>query len=124
MMSTDTNEIPTTTSIEAYGAYPFSSDETYQVGSNTFSVSSKTRRFFKYHSNFFREKQGLASILVADTTLDANSPPEVRDELERRTRVFYFNRLGFYYYYYPYYMQNAFLLTFLRQNYGQFNHYE
>jgi len=55
-----------TTHIEAYGAYPFSSDETYQ--------------------------QGLASILGAGT-LDANSSPEVREELERRTRVFYFNKI-------------------------------
>ncbi|KAF8805607.1 hypothetical protein BYT27DRAFT_7169151 [Phlegmacium glaucopus] len=67
-MSTD-SEVPnnnTTTSIGAYGAYPFSSDEIYQ--------------------------QGLASIL-AGNTLDANSPPEVREELERRTRVFYFNKI-------------------------------
>jgi len=62
-LSTTDSEMPT---INAYGAYPFSSDETYQ--------------------------QGLASIL-AGGTLDPNSPPEVREELERRTRVFYFNKI-------------------------------
>jgi len=70
-MSTDTtslSEVPTNHNIEAYGAYPFSSDATYQ--------------------------QGLASILAASTTtLDVNSLPEVREELERRTRVFYFNKI-------------------------------
>jgi len=68
-MSTDTtslSEVPTNHNIEAYGAYPFSSDATYQ--------------------------QGLASILAAGT-LDVNSPPGVREELERRTRVFYFNKI-------------------------------
>jgi len=84
-MSSD-SEIPsnTTTPIGAYGAYPFSSDETYQV-SILFIKESKES------SPHRSRKQGLASIL-AGGTLDANSPPEVREELERRTRVFYFNK--------------------------------
>jgi len=66
-MSTDSEALNnTTTCIEAYGAYPFSSDETYQ--------------------------QGLGSIL-AGGTLNGNWQSEVREELERRTRVFYFNKI-------------------------------
>ena len=79
------SEIPQATAIEAYGAYPFSSDETYQVGIS-YIVFLKARRVLKS-----LYKQGLASIL-AGGTLDANAPPEVREEMERRTRVFYFNK--------------------------------
>jgi len=65
-MSTDSETLNNaTTCIQAYGAYPFSSDETYQ--------------------------QGLASIL-AGGTLNGNWQSEV-EELERRTRVFYFNKI-------------------------------
>ena len=89
-MSTDT----TNHNIEAYGAYPFSSDVTYQVGLSVFPhgfwrVFSNHPYFF--HFFFHSRKQGLASIL-ATGTLDVNSSPEVREELERRTRVFYFNK--------------------------------
>ena len=87
-MLTDTNEV-STTHIKAYGAYPFSSDETYQVGIH-YSFHQGLA-IFSNHSHFSPRKQGLASILGAGT-LDANSSPEVRDELERRTRVFYFNK--------------------------------
>ena len=91
-MSTDTSgEVPTN-HIEAYGAYPFSSDETYQVGI-LFTILKRLGGF----SNHFisPRKQGLASILAANSN-STNSSPEVREELEleRRTRVFYFNRLG------------------------------
>jgi hypothetical protein len=36
-------------------------------------------------------KQGLASLL-AGGALDGNPPPDVKEEILRRTRVFYFNR--------------------------------
>ncbi|PPQ77950.1 hypothetical protein CVT25_015425 [Psilocybe cyanescens] len=52
--------------LKAYGAYPFDSDEMYQ--------------------------QGLASIL-SGATYDTSSSQEVRDEMVRRTRVFYFNKI-------------------------------
>ena len=90
-MSTDTSgEVPTN-HIEAYGAYPFSSDETYQVSILFFLVVFLGS--FSNHFISFR-KQGLASILAASSSNSTNSSPEVREELERRTRVFYFNRLG------------------------------
>ncbi|KAF8960932.1 hypothetical protein BDZ97DRAFT_1277065 [Flammula alnicola] len=52
--------------LKAYESYPFASDETYQ--------------------------QGLASILTGGT-LDPNSSLEVHEEMVRRTRVFYFNKI-------------------------------
>ena len=72
--------------IKAYAEYRFDEDETYQVGSI-------------YHSDWLRIsdvrlpscKQGLASIL-AGTALDPSATDEVRDEMIRKTRVFYFNK--------------------------------
>ncbi|KAF5384340.1 hypothetical protein D9615_003380 [Tricholomella constricta] len=52
--------------LESYANYPFASDETYQ--------------------------QGLAS-LIAGGALEGNPTSEVKDEILRRTRVFYFNRV-------------------------------
>ncbi|KAH9474608.1 hypothetical protein JR316_0013071 [Psilocybe cubensis] len=52
--------------LKAYAAYPFDTDENYQ--------------------------QGLASILSGGT-YDTSSSQEVRDEMIRRTRVFYFNKI-------------------------------
>ncbi|KJA23846.1 hypothetical protein HYPSUDRAFT_39372 [Hypholoma sublateritium FD-334 SS-4] len=52
--------------IKAYAEYRFDEDETYQ--------------------------QGLASIL-AGTALDPSATDEVRDEMIRKTRVFYFNKV-------------------------------
>jgi hypothetical protein len=42
----------TTTNIEAYGAYPFSSDETYQVGYTLIAFPSKGSAIFSNHSIF------------------------------------------------------------------------
>ncbi|KAF9011923.1 hypothetical protein BDQ17DRAFT_1233143 [Cyathus striatus] len=52
--------------IDWYASYPFDKDETYQ--------------------------QGLASIL-AGGALDGDPSPQVREEILRRTRVFYFNKM-------------------------------
>ncbi|KAF9541342.1 hypothetical protein CPC08DRAFT_717162 [Agrocybe pediades] len=52
--------------LEAYVSYPFDSDPAYQ--------------------------QGLASILSSGT-LDANTSDQVREEIHRKTRVFYFNKI-------------------------------
>ncbi|KIM41385.1 hypothetical protein M413DRAFT_445404 [Hebeloma cylindrosporum] len=52
--------------LHLYGSYPFDTDETYQ--------------------------QGLASILGGGK-LDPNSPEDLKEEMVRRTRVFYFNRI-------------------------------
>ncbi|KAF8895873.1 hypothetical protein CPB84DRAFT_1244280 [Gymnopilus junonius] len=52
--------------LKAYGSYPFSSDETYQ--------------------------QGVAS-LFAGGAVDPNAPAEVHEDVKRRTRVFYFNKI-------------------------------
>lgn len=71
------------TDIKAYGDYPFSSDVTYQVSGHSLHQERA--------GSHFTSKQGLANIL-AGGTLDANSTPEVREELERRIRVFYFNK--------------------------------
>ncbi|KAF8062178.1 hypothetical protein FPV67DRAFT_1507419 [Lyophyllum atratum] len=57
---------PTTSQLESYANYSFASDETYQ--------------------------QGLAS-LIAGGALEGNPTPEAHDEILRRTRVFYFNRV-------------------------------
>ncbi|RDB17059.1 hypothetical protein Hypma_001778 [Hypsizygus marmoreus] len=71
-MSTQTEETassasaPSSNPLELYGNYPFATDETYQ--------------------------QGLAS-LVAGGALDGDPLPEVKEEILRRTRVFYFNRV-------------------------------
>ncbi|KAF9467203.1 hypothetical protein BDZ94DRAFT_1249839 [Collybia nuda] len=54
------------TPLELYASYPFATDETYQ--------------------------QGLAS-LIAGGALDGDPPPDIKDEILRRTRVFYFNRV-------------------------------
>ncbi|KAJ7178084.1 hypothetical protein C8R46DRAFT_1212799 [Mycena filopes] len=52
--------------LQQYAAYPFTEDDEYQ--------------------------NGLASIL-AGGALDNDPPPEIREEILRRTRVFYFNRV-------------------------------
>ncbi|KAJ7721052.1 hypothetical protein B0H16DRAFT_380004 [Mycena metata] len=52
--------------LQQYAAYPFTSDDEYQ--------------------------NGLASIL-AGGALDNDPPEEIREEILRRTRVFYFNRM-------------------------------
>ncbi|KAJ7704451.1 hypothetical protein B0H17DRAFT_1039711 [Mycena rosella] len=52
--------------LEQYASYPFSSDEEYQ--------------------------NGLASI-IAGGALDNDPPDDIREEILRRTRVFYFNRV-------------------------------
>ncbi|KAJ7151403.1 hypothetical protein C8R43DRAFT_1005030 [Mycena crocata] len=52
--------------LRLYGAYPFSSDDEYQ--------------------------SGLASIL-AGGALENNPPEDIKEEILRRTRVFYFNRV-------------------------------
>ncbi|KAF8892875.1 hypothetical protein BD779DRAFT_1507485 [Infundibulicybe gibba] len=54
------------TPMQQYAAYPFDSDDTYQ--------------------------QGLASILSGDT-FQGDLSQETKDEILRRTRVFYFNRV-------------------------------
>ncbi|KAJ7481464.1 hypothetical protein FB451DRAFT_1236139 [Mycena latifolia] len=54
------------TPLQLYASYPFSSDEEYQ--------------------------NGLASI-IAGGALDNNPPEDIREEILRRTRVFYFNRV-------------------------------
>jgi len=56
----------TTSSLESYANYPFATDVTYQ--------------------------QGLVS-LIAGGALEGNPTPEAKDEILRRTRVFYFNRV-------------------------------
>ena len=43
------------------------------------------------HAEFHSRKQGLASIL-ATGALDPNASPDVKEEIIRRTRVFYFNQ--------------------------------
>ncbi|KAJ6590947.1 hypothetical protein DFH09DRAFT_1138163 [Mycena vulgaris] len=55
-----------TTPLQQYGSYPFSSDDEYQTG--------------------------LASI-IAGGVLDNDPPEDIREEILRRTRVFYFNRV-------------------------------
>ncbi|KAJ7130311.1 hypothetical protein C8R44DRAFT_775308 [Mycena epipterygia] len=52
--------------LQQYASYPFSSDDEYQ--------------------------NGLASI-IAGGALDNNPPEDIREEILRRTRVFYFNRV-------------------------------
>ncbi|KAJ7628345.1 hypothetical protein FB45DRAFT_918075 [Roridomyces roridus] len=52
--------------LEQYASYPFSTDDEYQ--------------------------DGLASI-VAGGALDNNPPEDIKEEILRRTRVFYFNRV-------------------------------
>lgn len=65
-MSTVPVPIISPTPIQLYANYPFAKDDTYQ--------------------------QGLAG-LIAGGALDGNPPPDVKDEILRRTRVFYFNRV-------------------------------
>ncbi|TFK32092.1 hypothetical protein BDQ12DRAFT_701316 [Crucibulum laeve] len=55
-----------TNPLDWYGSYPFESDETYQ--------------------------QGLASI-IAGGALNGDPTPDVKEEILRRTRVFYFNKM-------------------------------
>ncbi|KAF8153017.1 hypothetical protein B0H34DRAFT_721842 [Crassisporium funariophilum] len=64
-MQAETHSNPSNV-VEAYGSYPFDSDETYQ--------------------------QGLASIL-AGGALNISSSSEVQEEMLRQTRVFYFNKI-------------------------------
>ncbi|KAJ7201075.1 hypothetical protein GGX14DRAFT_658975 [Mycena pura] len=54
------------TPLQQYASYPFSADDEYQSGLAT---------------------------LLADGVLENNSADEIRDEILRRTRVFYFNRV-------------------------------
>ncbi|PPQ95358.1 hypothetical protein CVT26_008203 [Gymnopilus dilepis] len=60
------SEINNEDALKAYGLYPFDDDETYQ--------------------------QGLASLL-AGGAVATGSPPEVQEEIKRKTRVFYFNKI-------------------------------
>ncbi|KAJ7084046.1 hypothetical protein B0H15DRAFT_784543 [Mycena belliarum] len=64
-LSEEPNDGPTP--FQRYAAYPFSSDEEYQ--------------------------NGLASI-IAGGALDNDPPDDIREEILRRTRVFYFNRVA------------------------------
>ncbi|TFK25412.1 hypothetical protein FA15DRAFT_590471 [Coprinopsis marcescibilis] len=58
-------DVQVSSSLQQYAAYPFALDDTYQ--------------------------QGLASIL-AGGVLNGDATAEVKDEILRRTRVFYFNK--------------------------------
>ncbi|KAJ7720846.1 hypothetical protein B0H16DRAFT_1699893, partial [Mycena metata] len=61
--------------LQQYAAYPFTSDDEYQG---------------RFANSLL--KNGLASIL-AGGALDNDPPEEIREEILRRTRVFYFNRV-------------------------------
>jgi hypothetical protein len=72
----------TQSTLEIYANYPFDSDDNYQVHILLPRLVSNPLCF---------RKQGLAS-LIAGGALDGNPPPEVKEEILRRTRVFYFNQ--------------------------------